>query len=393
MAKGKTVFFDVRFGASGDMLLASLIDASLPVGELISALSSIPLDSWSIEAKKIVRNHFAGTQLLVTCSDETSHRTLSQIVSMLEKSSLPSCAVRNAINTFNALARAESLVHGIPPENVHFHEIGAADSIIDIAGFCAAIDMLGIEKILYNEIPLSRGCIATQHGQLPLPSPAVCELAEGARVVLSDFEGELITPTAVALLRTLGTQSIGNNKSATLLFTGRGFGNRDYGFPSFTRAFILENSDAEGDLLTEISCAIDDMNPQIFPHVSEKLFAAGALDVYLTPLMMKKGRPGFHLTVLCTPDAEESLKDIIFRETTTIGVRIQTMWREKLSRSTEEILFEGFSVRMKISRYRNEITNIKPEYEDIKRIADATGKPAKELLEKVLEAYHRLCNR
>ncbi len=389
MTAGKTVFFDVRFGASGDMLLASLIDAGLPIDTLTSALSSIPVDGWTMEAKKIVRNHFAGTQLFVTCAEEASERTLSQIVVMLEKSSLSQRAKNNAINTFNTLARAESKVHGITPEEVHFHEIGAVDSIIDIAGFCAAMDIQGLEKILYSEIPLSRGCIATHHGQLPLPSPAVSELARGDRVVFTEHEGELITPTAVALLRTLGTQNIGSMAQGTLLFTGRGFGTREYGFPSFTRAFILEENIAEGDLLVEITCAIDDMNPQLFPHVSEKLFAEGALDAYFTPLLMKKGRPGFLLTVLCTPDKEESLKYIIFHETSTIGVRIQTTRREKLSRSIEEIQLEGFCIRIKISRYRDEIMNVKPEYEDIKKIADATGKSVKELMEKALVACRR----
>ncbi len=389
MTTGKIVFFDVRFGASGDMLLASLIDAGLSIDTLISVLSSIPLHGWKIEAKKIVRNHFSGTQLFVSCSDEASERTLSQIVVMLEKSSLSQRAKHNAINTFNTLARAESIAHGISPEEVHFHEIGAADSIIDIAGFCAAMELLCIEKILYNEIPLSRGCIATRHGQIPLPSPAVTELAQGARVVLTEYEGELITPTAVALLRTLGTQTFADMTSATLLFTGRGFGTRENEFPSFTRAFILEENIAEGDLLVEITCAIDDMNPQLFPHLLEKLFAEGALDAYLTPLLMKKGRPGFLLTALSTPDKEESMKQIIFRETTTIGVRLQNIWREKLSRSTEEIQLEGFSVRIKISRYRDEIMNVRPEYEDIKKIADATGKPIKELMEKAVAEYRR----
>ncbi len=388
MVANKTVFFDIRFGASGDMLLASLIDAGLRIDELISTLSSIPIDGWSIEPKKIVRNHFAGTQLLVTCDEESSTRTLSLIISMLEKSSLAPRAKKNAIATFTSLAHAESRVHGIAPGEVHFHEIGAKDSILDIAGFCAAMDILGIEKIFYNEIPFSRGSIASRHGILPLPSPALSELSRGARVVMTDFEGELITPTAAALLRSLGLQLTRSVSPATLLCSGIGFGTCEYTFPSFTRAFILlEVKSGEGDFLTEIVCAIDDMNLQIFPHVLEKLLAAGALDVYLTPLVMKKGRPGFLLTALCNPSDEDALKRIIFRETTTIGVRIQTMWREKLERSTEEITIEGHIVRMKISRHSDYITNIKPEYEDIKKIADATGKPLRELMEQAIKVY------
>jgi hypothetical protein len=280
-------------------------------------------------------------------------------------------------------------VHGSSLEEVHFHEVGAADSIIDIVGFCAAMDILSIDAIWYGDIPFSHGSVSSQHGMLPLPSPAVSELAKGARVLMTDFEGELITPTALALLRSLGTQISHGKPPTTLRATGTGFGTRDYGFPSFTRAFILETVSSKGDFLAEIVCAIDDMDGQLYPYISEKLFAAGALDVYLTPLVMKKGRPGILLTALCEPQQEDFIKDVLFYETSTIGVRRHEVWREKLSREMKEIIIEGQPVRIKLSSYRGETVNIKPEFDDIRNIAESTGIPLKEVMKKALDEFEK----
>jgi len=190
-------------------------------------------------------------------------------------------------------------------------------------------------------------------------------------------------------LRALGTQISSNKPPATLRATGTGFGTRDYGFPSFTRAFILENTSSKGDTLTEIVCAIDDMDGQLYPYISEKLFAAGALDVYLTPLVMKKGRPGILLTALCDPQQEDTIKNILFHETSTIGVRRNEVWREKISREIKEIIVEGRPVRIKLSAYMGETVNIKPEFDDIRNIAESTGIPLKEVMKKALDAFEK----
>lgn len=387
--KNNTIFFDIRFGASGDMLLASLVDAGLSLDTLKEQLSSINLPAWSFEAEKISRHHFSGTRLAVHCSEESAPRTISDIEKIIESSALSSSAKRRAMEIFALLARAEGTVHGIDPGDVHFHEVGAADSILDIAGFCAAMDILNVDEIFYNSIPLSQGSVASQHGRLPLPSPAVLELSKELRVVMTDAEGELITPTAMAILKSLGTQIKKMQPSRTLIATGTGFGGRDYGFPSYTRALLMRADESQGDILMEITCSIDDMEGELYPYISEKLFQAGALDVYLTPLVMKKGRPGILLTALCETDRADDVKNIIFRETTTIGVRSSTVWREKLPRHTEEIMIEGFPVRMKISKYSDEIISVKPEYEDIKKIAEATGIPVRKLMQKAMEKHKR----
>lgn len=388
MKPGKTLFFDIRFGASGDMLLGSLIDAGLPLEALEKQLSTIPLEGWSFETEKVTLHHYSGTRFRVHCREESAHRTLNDIEPLIEKSSLSPRAKHLAKETFKLLARAEGTVHGIDPGKVHFHEVGAADSIIDIAGFFGAMDILEIDEILYGSIPLSQGSVKSQHGLLPLPSPAVCELSKGLRVTMSDVEAELITPTAVAILKTSGMQLTGIQPSRTFFSTGTGFGSRDYGFPSFTRAMILQGDEDTGDYLVEITSSIDDMQGEIYPYLSEILFEAGALDVYLTPLIMKKGRPGILLTVLCDPGKADDLKKIIFSETTSIGIRTTGVWREKLERFTEEIEVEGHPVRIKISKYRGEIASVKPEYEDVKKIAKKTGIPIRKLIQRVLKEYH-----
>lgn len=389
MQKSKSVYFDIRFGASGDMLVASLIDAGLPIEALLQTLKSLPLDDWQIYAEKKIKNQLLGTKFLVICDETKVERNLSTILSIIEKSNLSERSKKNASAAFTVLARAEAAVHGISIENVHFHEVGAIDSIIDIAAFSVALDILKIDEVIFGEIPFTEGYIQASHGHLPVPPPAVVELAKGMKVTFVPHHGEIITPTALALLTSIGTQKNFSQISGILNAHGIGFGNREYEFPSFTRAFIIENPKEEGDFLMEIVCAIDDINPQCIPYISERLFEAGALDVYCSQIVMKKNRPGILLTVLCYHQQLENLKKIIFRESTTIGIRVQPIWREKLSTQFKEIVLEGFPVRMKVSSYKGTVTNVMPEFEDIKKVALATNIPLKILIQSSMEIFHK----
>ncbi|MCX7678069.1 MAG: nickel pincer cofactor biosynthesis protein LarC [Spirochaetes bacterium] len=393
MGISKRIFFDISFGASGDMLLASLIDAGLSIEALKNSLSTLPIHGWDIDAKKIVKYNFSGTALTVSHNDKSASRNLAEILSIIDNSALSANAKAMSKNAFTILAQAEAAVHGTSIENVHFHEVGAIDSIIDIIGFSVAMDILGIDEIMFGDVPFTQGSIHSSHGMLPVPAPAVIELAKGLRVIFAPHRGEIVTPTAMAVLRAVGSQITNNMTSLALIAHGIGFGTREYDCPSFTRAFILQDSNEEGDFLEELICVLDDLNPQCIPYVSEKLFAAGARDVYFSQIIMKKGRPGVLLTVLCDHHKREEIKNIIFLETTTIGIRQHTIWREKLTTSFKEILLEGHRVRMKISHDKNAITNIMPEYEDVKKVAEITGIPLRELLRKAIDIFNRTANK
>lgn len=389
MKSEKSLVFDVQFGASGDMLLAALADLGLDLQSLEKTLAGLPVKGWRISAEKITRGNFAGRRFLVECQDEEHERSLSDIAAIINNGRLPGRAAARAVSVFESLAGAEASAHGVSPDEVHFHEVGALDSIIDIVGFCAALEILGLDGFFYGDIPLGQGTVASRHGEIPLPSPAVVALVKGRSVIFTDRRGELITPTAAAILTTLGTQAPGPGTGATVLASGTGFGSREYPFPSCTRAFLVDTRAGGRESVSQLECNIDDMNPQIYPYLVELLLAGGALDAYCTPVIMKKGRPGTMVTVIAETGNTGPLRDILYRETSTLGIRELPVSREKLERSFEEVSIEGCAVRIKVARRGGSVVNVQPEFEDCKTAAEKTGLALKVVMERARAAYGR----
>lgn len=364
--------FDIQFGVSGDMLLGSLIDAGCDAGSLAAALGTLGLDGWTMAPEKTTRHAITGTAARISARDDHAHRTLGDIERILTRSGLSESSKERARRVFARLAEAEGRIHGIPASDVHFHEVGALDSIIDICAFCVALELMDIDTVHFGDFAFGTGTIQTRHGEIPVPVPAVVDLCNGFRGLMTGRSGELTTPTGAALLTVLGTQR-SLPFAGTVARQGYGFGTRDYPFPSYTRVILMSEPAPPIETIVQMECSIDDMNPQLYPYVLERLFAVGALDAYLAPIHMKKGRPGMLLTVIAREDATERLREIVYRETTTLGIRYARTAREKIEREFATVTVKGCAIRIKIGKHNGEVLNIQPEYEDCKNAAEKIG--------------------
>mgnify|MGYP001137402629 CR=1 FL=1 len=381
----KTLIFDIQMGSSGDMLLGSLLDLGLDAHRLVSSLKGLGLPGWEINPSRVVKHHLQGTLAGVTARDEAHERHLGDIRAIIDKSALDPDVRADIMKVFTALARAEASVHGTGIEHVHFHEVGALDSIVDIAAFCLGVRMMGAQRILFTEFCFGSGTVVTRHGEIPEPVPAVLELSRGFRTRVTDRRGEMTTPTAAALLVTLGTQ-VSGMPAFTVLGAGTGFGTREHGFPSYTRA-VLAESNEDTNRLFQLECTIDDMNPQLYPHVIARAFSMGARDAYVCPVIMKKGRPGILLSVLVDATLAGQVREMLFRETTTLGIRMFPVEREVLERSFDSVEVRGKSIRIKTGYYRGTLANIQPEYEDCLTCAGESGAALKEIMAEAVRKY------
>jgi uncharacterized protein (TIGR00299 family) protein len=337
--------------------------------------------------EETTRHNIRGMTAGIHCSDEGTSRNLSDIIKIIHQSTLSNSIRDNVCAVFTRLAKAEAHVHGEHIEDVHFHEVGAMDSIIDISAFCIAIDMLKADQIHFSEFCFGTGTINSRHGEIPVPVPAVVELTKGFSCRHTRKRGELVTPTAAALLTTLGTQVGAASPAGTIIATGVGFGTRHYPFPSYTRAFFSETDDRITEQLVLLECNIDDMNPQVAPYLIDILLGNGALDVTATPAIMKKGRPGIVFSVLADDKNCTVLKEIIYRESTTLGIRIQRVEREKLHRRYHRVTVEGQKITIKTGILNGETVNIQPEYEDCRKAAEVTGKSLQNIMQEALKKY------
>lgn len=383
-----TLVFDLQFGASGDMLLGALLDLGLDRESLVTELSKLALSGWSVSPEKITKHHMAGTAAGVQCAETGSERHYGDIETIIESSALDRRVKERAVRVFTRLAEAEAAVHGISMEKVHFHEVGAIDSIIDIVAFCIALDVLDVRSVFFGDFFFGTGTIRTRHGEIPVPVPAVVRLAEGFRCRFTGREGELVTPTAAAILTALGSQSA-VPPASIVRRTGIGFGSRDYPFPSYTRALLLDAGNSAVEDVYQIECNIDDMNPQIYPHLVDLLLQRGALDVYLTSVNMKKGRPGTVLTVIAQTRTLDAVRETIYTETTTLGLRMQVVGREKLERSFVTVNVEGHEIRIKKGHFLNSEVTAQPEYEDCATAARQSGAPLKLIMRRALDEYRK----
>jgi uncharacterized protein (TIGR00299 family) protein len=387
MTRTRTAYFDCFSGISGDMVLGALVDAGADLGAIEAELRRLGLDGWSISAEKVKRGAISATHVTVETSEGHHHRGLSIILGRIEKAQLAPRAAERATRIFTRLAEAEAKVHAMPVEKVHFHEVGAVDSIIDIVGACVGFELLGLDDFVCSAMDVGGGTVMTAHGLLPVPAPATTELLAGVPVHTSGVLKELVTPTGAAVATTLAS-AYGQVPTMTMKAVGYGAGTADLKEKAnILRILIgerdgvaLGDSSAGWDLpVSVIEANVDDMNPQVYGYFAEKALAAGALDVWSTSALMKKSRPGIVITILCEPSNTQRMMDLLFRETTTIGVRTHEAQRKILDREFVRVKTEWGDVRIKVSRLAGAIVNAAPEFEDCKKIAESNGVPLKSI--------------
>ncbi|OHD72161.1 MAG: TIGR00299 family protein [Spirochaetes bacterium RBG_16_49_21] len=379
----KTAYFDCFSGISGDMFIGSLIDAGLEPLKLKEVLSALPFSGYEIHAEKIEKSGIRATRFWVESSDTKEHRSLAQITEILNLSSLNAGAKERATAIFKNLASAEAKIHGVKIEDICFHEIGAIDSIVDIVGAVAGLDLLGIDAVYASRINVGEGLVHTSHGILPVPAPATVELLAGVPIYSSGIQAELATPTGAAVIAYFAKQ-FGSLPDMKIYHTGYGAGAKDLPVPNVLRVYIGEMETRAGrEKITTLETNIDDLNPEFYQHVAERLFQSGALDVFTTPVIMKKSRPGVQLTVLSEHGREDALLEIIFNETTTAGVRISSQERKTLDRSIQRIQTGYGPVSVKVFTSGGRVVTVAPEYEECRGIALERGLPLKQVYDEV----------
>ncbi len=383
---GKIIYMDCYSGISGDMFLGALIDLGLKLEDLEPLLAGLPLSGYCLEVSEIKRGGLSATKFNVILEEkEEPARHLSHILQIINDAQLPQAVKENSGRVFRLLAEAEAKVHGTTIENVHFHEVGALDAIVDIVGTAAALHLLGVDQLHCSPLPLGRGEVQTTHGKLPLPAPATLELLarRGAPVIGSDVDFELVTPTGAALAAAFAS-SFGTLPAMEVEAVGYGGGSHDPGYPNYLRLIYgscrPQTARYEEEVLL-IETNIDDLNPEIYGYLMDKLFEGGALDVYYTSVQMKKNRPAVLLSVLSPPHLNEGLLDIIFNETSTLGVRINSVRKVMLARDTAVVQTDWGPVNIKYSPSirGEEIRHFSPEYEDCLQVARKSGLPLKEV--------------
>lgn len=391
----RTIRFDSVGGASGNMLLGALVDLGADVDAIRRYLSTLSLEPFEITTEALREHGFAGTFLNVAIPPDTPmpHRHLSDIRRLIEEADLPADAAELTLLTFEKLANAEAAVHGTTPDKVHFHEVGAVDSIVDITGACLALHLLGIDHVEVGALPLGQGEIKTAHGVMPVPVPATVELLKGHPVKQTSEPFELVTPTGAALLMTWSEKLSGSNPCPTncrVEATGVGFGQRKLQQrPNMIRAIMLQPEAASDELepCLVLECNLDDTVPELLGSLSQKLLAGGALDVFTTSVQMKKQRPGTLLTVLCRLDDREAMLDAIFTESTTFGVREHVTRRTVLGRRHQAVETDYGTVRVKIGTWKGRDITTAPEHGDCVRCAEERGVAVRTVYEAALRAF------
>ncbi len=381
-------YFDTFSGASGDMIVGSLLDAGLAIDVLRGDLAKLPLEGYAISAEKVRKGGLAATKFHVVAEHGHHARGLDDIVRIIDASLLPAGVKDKARRVFTRLAEAEAAAHGVPVAAVHFHEVGAVDSIVDIVGAAIGLERFGITKIVSGPLRFGAGTVLTQHGVLPVPAPATARLAEGFPVEYTGIKAELTTPTGAAILTALA-DSFGPPPPMTLEKTGLGAGTADlHERPNIICVMIGRDVDESAsdrsfgfaqDRVVILEANIDDASAEVIGYASEALFTAGALDVFTLPIQMKKSRPGTLLSVIARSEDRPKLEEIIFRETTTLGIRRREELRTKLERRSVEVEIHGSKVRVKLGLLAGQVITVSPEYDDCARLAREKGIPLRDI--------------
>ncbi|MFA0734140.1 MAG: hypothetical protein OGMRLDGQ_000640 [Candidatus Fervidibacter sp.] len=381
-------FVDCFAGISGDMLLGALIDAGAPVDNLLLGLETLPISGWELKIERVRKGAIAATSVSVIVNGKQPERHLSDIESIVLASQLPEKVKEQSLKVFRLLAEAEAKVHGIGVNEVHFHEVGAVDSIVDIVGSVYALHLLGVQAVYASALPFSRGRVKTLHGDLPVPAPATMELLCGVPTYPLDIEVELVTPTGAALLKALANE-FGMPPPFTPRKVGYGAGKRNLPFPNVLRVIIGDMPDnvaLERERLVVVETNLDDMTGEMAGFAMERLLTAGVRDVWVVPAQMKKNRPAIVLSVLCDHEKLPTVLQILLRETTTLGARVQEVERLCLPREIWEVTTPYGTVKVKVAKLGDEIVNIAPEYEDCRRFALERGVPLKEVMSAAIVA-------
>lgn len=383
------------------MVLGALLDAGLPIEDLRRALGSLAIDGASVSAGKVLRAGVSATKFKVEEHNGDAHahthdhghhhhphRSLADINQLIERSALSAAAQGRAKNLFQRLGEAEAAIHQVPIDKIHLHEVGALDSIIDIVGAVFAMEWFGADTIISSPLNVGGGMVNSAHGNFPVPAPATVKLLNGVPVYSSGVQSELVTPTGALLISSYAT-AYGPVPPMTIEKAGYGAGDRDLpNTPNVLRVLLGERAEEPGtEQIVVLNSEIDDMNPQLFGLVMDRLYAAGALEVYFASVQMKKNRPGTLLTIIGKPEQRQELSAIVFKETTTIGVRYHEMTRERLEREIVEVATPFGVVRFKIARLGGAIMNASPEFEDCLRLASNQQVPVKDVQAAASKAY------
>jgi pyridinium-3,5-bisthiocarboxylic acid mononucleotide nickel chelatase len=387
----KSAFLDAFSGLSGDMIVGAMLDAGAEFEELRAALASLPLDGYRLATRRKLASGISALKFEVEVSATQPERHLSDIREVVSRASALSLSVKDrAMAIFGVLADAEAKIHRTTPEHVHFHEVGAVDSIIDIVSAAWGFERLELKEMIVSPLPSGSGFVRSQHGIIPVPAPATAELLAGFPMRMGDGASEMVTPTGAAILRALAAPA----PPATgfrIERVGYGAGTKDFADrPNVLRLMVGQRAQIyETDELVEIAANIDDLNPQIYDHVIERLFETGARDVTLTPTIMKKGRPAVTISVLAEPTTRERIAAVLFAETSTIGLRYHSVARLKLAREIREVETPWGRVRVKVSRAGDDTMTLSPEYDDCKRIAREHHVALRVVLEQAQAATRR----
>jgi pyridinium-3,5-bisthiocarboxylic acid mononucleotide nickel chelatase len=378
----KIAYFDPIGGASGDMILAALVDAGVPLEQLRSSLAALAVEGWSIEPGHVERAGIRAARVEVRLSGGPQpHRHLRHIGGILDRSSLPEAVRSRALEVFSRLAHAEARVHGTTVEKVHFHEVGAVDALVDVVGAVVGLQLLGADEVRFGRLPLGTGFIDAAHGRIPLPAPATLELLIDVPVDMVDTVGETVTPTGAAILTTLG-RCAPLPPGSIPRRVGYGAGAREFaGRPNLLRLVLAEHSEElrPGEV-SVLTCAVDDMSPEHLPFLAERLFEGGALDVYFAPVTMKKGRPAVEVTALVPPALEAALAAELLRHSSSLGLRLRREARLELARETRTVETPFGPVRVKLARLPDG-TRAAPEYEDCAALARRHGRTLAEVFD------------
>jgi uncharacterized protein (TIGR00299 family) protein len=388
----KIIGYDCFSGISGDMNLGAMIDLGVDKSWLIGELKKLNLPGWELIAEKDQRHGITGTKVTVRQTrHEHAHRHLSDIEKIINNSELDSKTKELSLKIFLKIAVAEASVHGTTVDHVHFHEVGAVDSIIDIVGAAICYNALNVEAVHISTVELGGGFVKCDHGKLPVPAPATAEIIKGLPVKKGGVDFEATTPTGAAILAAIGTD-FDPGTVVRIEKTAYGVGQKDHhDVPNLLRVFLGETvaSAESGHDAIQLESNIDDMNPEFFEYISDRLFKAGASDVFFSNIMMKKGRPGILLSVICETELADTVKKIIFTESTTLGIRTFPFRKDTLVRKFESFKTVYGDLNIKRSYYNGSEVSCKPEYEDCKRIAAEKGIPVKEVYNDIMATIVR----
>lgn len=386
----RLAYLDCIGGIAGDMTLAALIEAGVSETKLLDTLRTLPISGWQWRSERVEMDAIYARRVFITHDEAQPHRHLSDVLEIIDQGDLPPSVKQNSVAVFTRLAEAEAAVHGTTPDRVHFHEVGAVDAILDVVGACWGFHALGVERVVCSPLPMGRGFVQAAHGALPLPAPAVVELLRGVPTYGIPIQGETVTPTGAALAVAL-SHRFGPQPPMRWEQAGYGAGHANRPLPNLLRLFVGESTDAlqspagDWESIVQIETNLDNATPQQLGYVMERALAAGALDVFFTPVQMKKNRPGVQITVLASPDHADALTNLLLRETPTLGVRYHLMNRRCLQRDHLQVETAFGMVRVKRARDRDRVVHLAPEYEDCAALALQHNAPLHAIMQEALQ--------